>query len=222
MALQLVFAEDSLIVREGVKALIDRVDGFEMVAMAENADELLEAVERHQPDLVVTDIRMPPSRTDEGIRATLEIRERHPEIGVLVLSHYVETGYALRLFANGTDGLGYLLKERVGDVDQLLDGLERVAKGGSVIDPRVVDALIAGRNQQRSSKLDRLTERETEVLEELASGKSNAAIAESLYLSVRAVEKNINSIFTKLDLRPEPESNRRVQAVLMFLAENGR
>ena len=221
MAITLVFAEDSFIVREGVRAVIESVDGLELVATVEDYDELMAATERERPDVVITDIRMPPSRTDEGIRAAREIRKAYPDTGVLVLSQYVEPDYALRLFEDGSDGLGYLLKERVGDVDQLIDGLKRVAEGGSVIDPKVVDALIVGRTSARESKLTRLTERETEVLEQLATGKSNAAIAEELYLSVRAIEKNVNSIFTKLDLRPEPETNRRVRAVLMYLAEAG-
>lgn len=221
MALTLVFAEDSFIVREGVRAVIDSVDGLELVATVEDYDGLMAATERERPDLVITDIRMPPTRTDEGIRAAREIRRSYPGTGVLVLSQYIEPDYALRLFEDGSDGLGYLLKERVGDVDQLVEGLKRVAEGGSVIDPKVVDALIAGRSSARQSKLARLTERETEVLEELATGKSNAAIAEELYLSVRAIEKNVNSIFTKLDLLPEPETNRRVRAVLVYLAETG-
>jgi DNA-binding NarL/FixJ family response regulator len=221
MAITLVFAEDSFIVREGVRAVIESVDGLELVATVEDYDELMAATERERPDVVITDIRMPPTRTDEGIRAAREIRKAYPDTGVLVLSQYVEPDYALRLFEDGSDRLGYLLKERVGDVDQLIDGLKRVAEGGSVIDPKVVDALIVGRTSARESKLTRLTERETEVLEQLATGKSNAAIAEELYLSVRAIEKNVNSIFTKLDLLPEPETNRRVRAVLMYLAEAG-
>jgi DNA-binding NarL/FixJ family response regulator len=219
MALSLVYAEDSFIVREGVRALLEAVDGFELVEAVETHDELLRAVAEHRPAVALTDIRMPPTRTDEGIRAALEIRRSHPDTGVLVLSQYVEPDYALRLFQDGTDGLGYLLKERVGDMDQLLDGIRRVAAAGSVIDPKVVDALIAGRMKQKQSKLSRLTEREAEVLEQVATGKSNAAIAEELFLSVRAIEKNINAIFTKLDLPPEPEVNRRVQAVLVYLAE---
>lgn len=221
MGLTLVFAEDSFIVREGVRAVIEAVQGLELVATVEDYDELMTATERERPDVVITDIRMPPTRTDEGIRAAREIRTSYPDTGVLVLSQYVEPAYALRLFENGSDGLGYLLKERVGDVDQLVEGLKRVAEGGSVVDPKVVDALIVGRNSARQSKLARLTERETEVLEQLATGKSNAAIADELYLSVRAIEKNVNSIFIKLDLLPEPETNRRVRAVLMYLAETG-
>jgi DNA-binding NarL/FixJ family response regulator len=219
--MRLVFAEDSFIVREGVKALLQAIDGFDLVDVVEGPEELLASVDEHLPDVVLTDIRMPPTRTDEGIRAALEIRQRHQDIGVLVLSQYVEPDYALRLFESGTDGLGYLLKERIGDMDQLVDGIRRVADGGSVIDPKVVDALIEGRGMARRSKLSRLTDRELEVLEEVATGKSNAAIAEALFLSVRAIEKNINSIFTKLDLHPEPDVNRRVQAVLLYLTEQG-
>lgn len=221
MVLSLVFAEDSFIMREGVRSVIDTVEGMELTSVVEDYDELLEAVEEKRPDAVITDIRMPPTRTDEGIRAALEIRRGYPGTGVLVLSQYVEPDYALKLFEHGTDGLGYLLKERVGDVDQLVAGIHRVAEGGSVIDPKVVDALLSGRAGLKRSKLSRLTERELEVLEQVATGKSNGAIAETLYLSVRAIEKNVNSIFTKLDLTPEPETNRRVRAVLMYLAETG-
>ena len=196
-------------------------EGYEVVAMAEDADELLEAVEQHAPEVVVTDIRMPPTRTDEGIRAARQIREEHPEIGVVVLSQYVEPEYALRLLEDGSAGLAYLLKERVGDAGALAEAVERVAAGESKVDPRVIDALVEGRLNQKESKVDRLTPREREVMEELASGKSNSAIAETLYLSERAVEKHINSIFTKLDLLPEKETNRRVLAVLLFLAETG-
>lgn len=213
-----VLAEDSFIVREGVAMLLDAA-GYDLVASVETYDELMAAVEEHNPEIVVTDIRMPPTRTDEGIRAAREIRESHPETGVIVLSQYVEPEYALTLFEDGSDHLAYLLKERVGDIGQLQDAIERVLSGGSVVDPKVVDALVEGRISRQRSKMDRLTPRETEVISEIATGKSNAAIAEALFLSERAVEKHINSIFTKLDLPVDSDANRRVQAVLLYLSE---
>jgi DNA-binding NarL/FixJ family response regulator len=220
MAISVVLAEDSFIVREGVKMLLEET-GYELLAAVETYDELMEAVETHRPDVVLTDIRMPPTRTDEGVRAARQIREDHPDIGVVVLSQYVEPGYALTLFDKGSSGIAYLLKERVGDIDQLTDAITRVLEGGSVLDPLVIDALVEARIGRESSQIDRLTPRETEVMAEIATGKSNAAIAETLFLSQRAVEKHINSIFTKLDLPPEPDSNRRVRAVLLYLAEAG-
>ena len=218
MTRRVVLADDAYILREGVKLVLES-EGYEVAAQAEDFDGLLDAVEEHAPDVVVTDIRMPPTGTDEGIRAAKLIRGDHPEIGVVVLSQYVEPEYALRLLEDGTSGLAYLLKERVGDAGVLADAVERVAGGESKIDPQVIDALVAGRLAQKQSKIGRLTPRESEVMSELAVGKSNSAIADTLFLSERAVEKHINSIFTKLDLVPEKESNRRVQAVLLYLAE---
>lgn len=212
-----VLAEDAYIVREGIKLLLEEA-GYVLSAAVENYDELMEAVQDHAPDVVVTDIRMPPTRTDEGVRAAREIRRLYPGVGVVVLSQYVEPDYALALFAEGSEGLAYLLKERVGDLAHFEHAIDEVRKGGSVVDPKVVDALVEARTRPRS-KLTRLTEREMEVLGEVASGKSNSAIAESLFLSERAIEKHINSIFTKLDLLPERETNRRVAAVLLFLAD---
>ena len=196
--------------------------GYDLKAAVETYDELMDAVETHQPDVVITDIRMPPTRTNEGVRAAREIRARHPEIGIVVLSQYVESGYALALFDGGSTGIAYLLKERVGDIDQLTDAIARVVEGGTVLDPLVIDALVEARIRKESSHIDRLTPpRETEVMAEIATGKSNAAIAEALFLSERAVEKHINSIFTKLDLPVEADTNRRVRAVLLYLAESG-
>jgi len=215
-----VFAEDSFIVREGVRMLIDAVEELELVAVCENYDELLSAVDTYEPDVVITDIRMPPTRTDEGVRAALEIRSRRPETGVVVLSQYVEPEYVLTLFDKGTAGLAYLLKERVGDLNQVLEAIHQVREGGSVVDPKVVDVLIEARGSRSDSKLGRLTPRELEVLEHVAEGKTNAAVARDLYLSERAVEKHINSIFTKLDLSFEEDLNKRVRAVVMWLAEN--
>lgn len=217
MALSVVVAEDAFIVREGIRMLLEGA-GYDLRAVVENYDELIEAVEEHEPDIVITDIRMPPTRTDEGIRAAREIKAAHPEIGVIVLSQYVEPTYALNLFDAGADGLAYLLKERLGDMGQLEHAISEVSAGRSVIDSRVVDALVDARTRP-DSPLTRLTERETEVMSEIAAGKSNSAIAESLFLSERAVEKHINSIFTKLDLPPEKETNRRVRAVVMLLSE---
>ncbi len=217
MAMSIVLAEDSFIVREGVRMLLEDA-GHDLKAAVETYDELLEAVEQHHPEVVITDIRMPPTRTDEGIRAARAIRANHPEVGVVVLSQYVEPGYALSLFEAGAEGLAYLLKERLGDFDQLEHAMNEVRSGGSVIDSKVVDALVAGRAKPQSP-IERLTARESEVMSEMAQGRSNSAIAENLFLSERAVEKHINSIFTKLDLIPEKETNRRVRAVLVFLAK---
>ncbi len=217
MRASVVLAEDAFIVREGVRTVLEGA-GYDLRAAVESYDELIAAVAEHTPDVVITDIQMPPTKTDEGVRAAREIREAHPEIGVVVLSQYVEPEYALKLFGAGADGLAYLLKERLGDLQQLEHAINEVRSGGSVIDPRVVDALIEGRSKPKSP-VHRLTDREREVMTEIAQGRSNAAIAEALFLSERAVEKHINSIFTKLDLRPEKETNRRVRAVLLFLAD---
>ncbi|MGD2043217.1 MAG: response regulator transcription factor [Acidimicrobiia bacterium] len=219
MGATVVIAEDAFIVREGVRMLLEEA-GYDIKAAVESYDELLEAVNIHSPDVVITDIRMPPTRTDEGVRAAIEIRESHPSTGVVVLSQYVEPDYATKLFAAGADGLAYLLKERLGDLDQFEHAIDEVRNGRSVIDPRVVDALVEGRTRPAST-LERLTDREIEVMSEIAKGKTNAAIADTLFLSERAIEKHINSIFTKLDLLPEKETNRRVSAVLLFLAEGG-
>ena len=189
-----------------------------MVASCGSYADLLAAVETHRPDVVLTDIRMPPTQTDEGIRAADHIRTEYPGIGVVVLSQYVEPDYAMRLFADGSDGRAYLLKERVGDIAELSAAIRRVAAGGSVLDPSVVDALIDGRASNAPSVLDRLTEREREVLAEMATGGSNAAIGANLFISPRSVEKHIGSIFTKLDLPETDDVNRRVRAVLVYLA----
>lgn len=213
-----VLADDSFIVREGVRMLLEE-SGYEVVALAEDYAGLIEAVADSPPDVVITDIRMPPTNSDEGVRAAREIRRDHPDVGVVVLSQYIEPDYALRLFEDGSAGLAYLLKERVGDLAEMEAAITAVRAGGSSVDSKVIDALVEGRREQRESKLDRLTEREVEVLAELATGRSNSAIAAAVFLSERAVEKNINSIFTKLDLLPEREANRRVLAVLLYLAE---
>jgi DNA-binding NarL/FixJ family response regulator len=215
-----VVADDSFIVREGVRMLLDE-SGYPVIGVASDYDELMSMVGEAAPDVVVTDIRMPPTNTDEGVRAARRIRAEHPDVGVIVLSQYVEPEYALALFEEGSAGLAYLLKERVGDLAEMEAAIAAVRHGGSSVDPKVVDALVDARRHERESKLERLTAREAEVLAQLARGRSNAAIAEAVFLSERGVEKNINSIFTKLDLLPERESNRRVLAVLLYLAERG-
>jgi DNA-binding NarL/FixJ family response regulator len=202
--------------REGISASIELDDELELVAACGSYGELLAAVDAYHPDVVLTDIRMPPTQTDEGIRAADQIRTEYPEIGVVVLSQYVEPDYAVRLFADGSDGRAYLLKERVGDIAELSAAIRRVAAGGSVLDPSVVDALIKGRASNVPSVLDRLTEREREVLTEMATGGSNAAIGATLFISARSVEKHIGSIFTKLDLPETDDVNRRVRAVWVY------
>jgi DNA-binding NarL/FixJ family response regulator len=221
MALRVVVAEDNMLVREGIVTLLEQHTDMEVVAACGSYDELLEAVDRAQPDVVVTDIRMPPTETDEGIRAALELRDRSPDTGVVVLSQFVEPGYALALLNAGSRSRAYLLKDRVSDPSQLVQAIEEVANGGSVIDPAVVDALVAARASKPSSPLERLTPRETEVLEQMAQGRNNAGIAAALFLSPHAVEKHINSLFSKLGLGAEVDVHRRVKAVLLFLAEQG-
>ena len=216
MAIRLVLAEDSYLMREGITSLIEIEDSLELVAACESFDELISAVDEHRPDVVLTDIRMPPTETDEGIRAAIMIRERYPDTGIVVLSQYAEPEYALTLFEGGSSGLAYLLKEKVGDLEQLKAAIDAVAAGGSVIDPDVVDLLVASKKE---STLDRLTDRETEVLAEVAKGRNTAGVAETLFISERAVEEHIISIFTELDLSQEDQTNRRVQAVLQYLAE---
>ena len=221
MAVRVLVAEDSLLVRQGIATLLGTDGDIEVTALVEDLPGLLAAVEADPPDVVLTDIRMPPTGTDEGIRAAAELRETHPDVGVVVLSQYVESAYVLALLDGGSEGRAYLLKERVSDADQLLRAIREVARGGSVVDPLVVESLVAARSRAKESPLDRLTPRETEVLGEIAQGKNNAAVAASLVLSERAVEKHINSLFAKLGLTEEPEVHRRVKAVLLYLAARG-
>ncbi len=216
--IRVVLAEDSFLVRESVVRLLATAPSINVIAACADLDELLAAVEADPPDVVLTDIRMPPTGTDEGIRAAQTLRDTHPEIGVVVLSQFIEPGYALTLLEHGSGGRAYLLKERVSDLDQLVDAICNVADGGSVIDPKVVDALVAARSAPTDGPLDRLTPRELETLGEMAQGKNNAAIAASLVLSERAVEKHINAIFSKLGLSEEPDVHRRVKAVLLYLS----
>jgi DNA-binding NarL/FixJ family response regulator len=216
---RVVLAEDNALLREGISKLIAGQAGVELAGTAGDLPSLLALVERAVPDVVVTDIRMPPTGTDEGIRAAAEIRVRWPQIGVVVLSQFADPPYALALLANGSAGRAYLLKERVSGVDDLMRAIREVAAGGSVIDPAVVEMLVAANARKPATDLDRLTPREREILAEMAQGKSNAAIAATLVLSERAVEKHTNSIFSKLGLSEERDLNRRVKAVLLYLAD---
>lgn len=216
--MKVVIAEDHYLVREGTRRLLDSADDIDVVAAVENATTLIEAVERLEPDAVITDIRMPPSHQMEGIEAAHLIRSTHPHVGVVVLSQHIDALYAMELFRDGTAGFAYLLKDRVGDLRELLKALREVVAGGSVVDPLVVDGLLARRQRFGNNLLDTLTERETEVLSQMAQGKSNAAISESLFISQSAVEKHVGSIYTKLGLSGDDrDQDRRVSAVLAFL-----
>jgi DNA-binding NarL/FixJ family response regulator len=215
VTLRLVLADDSLLLREGIARLL-REASFEVVAQAGTADELLTAVRTHRPDVAIVDIRMPPTHTDEGLRAAEAIRAEHgTAVGILVLSQYVETTFALRLVADGAGGVGYLLKDRVEDLDDFADAVRRIARGGSVIDPEVVAQLV-GRRRARVP-IDDVTEREREVLALMAEGRSNQAICDRLFLAPKTVEAHIASIFSKLELLPAPDDHRRVLAVLAHL-----
>ncbi len=220
MAIRVVLAEDSLLMREGVEQLLAGSPTVEVVAACGDLDGLLAAVDEHSPDVVITDIRMPPSKTDEGIKVAAQLRHSHPETAVIVLSQYSEPAYVLELLELGSDRRGYLLKERVHDRGQLVSAIDTVATGGAVIDPKIVEILVAARARADRSPLSELTPREHEVLAEIAEGKSNNAIAESLVLTKRAVEKHINSIFMKLNLATADDVSKRVKATLLFLAES--
>jgi DNA-binding NarL/FixJ family response regulator len=211
---RVVLAEDSVLLREGVARLL-REAGFEVVGQASNGDELLLKVRSYSPDVAIVDIRMPPTHTDEGLRAAQEIRERYPGTGVLVLSQYAEPAYAMELLADSAEGVGYLLKDRVSDVDEFCAAVKRVAEGGSALDPTVVSQLVGRR--RRDDPVSDLTPRETEVLELMAEGRSNQAIGERLFITPRAVEKHVTSIFGKLGLAAAAEDHRRVLAVLAYL-----
>jgi DNA-binding NarL/FixJ family response regulator len=219
VAIKVALAEDSLIVREGIQQLLATEPDIEVVAACGDLDSLLQAVEEAAPDVVVTDIRMPPTETDEGIRLASMLRESHPETGVLVLSQYAAPTYALALLDSGSDRRAYLLKQRVHDRAELVSAIRSVAAGGSVIDPKIVEALVAAKARSDRSPLAALTRREHDVLAEIARGKSNTAIADSLVLTKRAVEKHINSIFLKLNLSDAEDVSKRVKATLVFLAE---
>jgi DNA-binding NarL/FixJ family response regulator len=211
---RVVLAEDFTLLRQGVAQLLTRA-GFEVVGETADSEELLSLVEAERPDLVITDIRLPPTQTTEGIRAAAAIRERFPETAVLVLSHHIEPEYALNLIGDGVERFGYLLKDRVGDAREFVAAVQRVADGGSVVDPAIVSDLI--RRSRHDEPIDTLTPREREVLELMAEGRSNRAIAERMVVTDRAVEKHVNSIFGKLHLPPAPDDHRRVLAVLAFL-----
>ena len=217
MPIRVVLADDSYLIRQAVAGLIADEDDLEGVAVADDFYGLIAAVKEHEPDVVVTDVRMPPTSSDEGIRAAQLIRESNPGIGVVVLSQFVRQEYAAQLFAGGSQGRAYLLKDRVAEAGQLAHAIREVARGGSVIDPLVVDALIQTSGDE-GMPIERLSPREHEVLREMAKGRNNAGIADALTLTERAVAKHINSIFTKLDLREEESAHRRVQAVLMYLS----
>jgi DNA-binding NarL/FixJ family response regulator len=220
MAVRVALAEDSFIVREGIaQVLSDREDDVIVVASCEDVASLMRAVEEQRPDVVVTDIRMPPTRTDEGIRLAARLRDSHPEIGVVLLSNYADPAYALALMESGSEGRSYLLKERVHDRSQLVSAILAVAVGGSVMDPKIVEPLMRSRGRAERSPLADLTSRELEVLALIAEGMSNAAIADALVLTKRAVEKHINSIFLKLNLACAEDVSKRVKATLMFLGD---
>jgi len=220
MSIRIVLAEDQYLVREGLRRLLEAQDNLEIAAVCDDLDSLLAAVAAHGPDVVVTDVRMPPTNTDEGIRAAARLRETDPDVGVVVLSEYAIPSYVLALLETGSERRAYLLKERVSDVTQLVTAINAVAEGGSVMDPKVVEALVAENARTEESPLSQLTPREHDVLREMAGGKNNAAIAESLVLTERSVEKVIHSIFLKLGLTWEPAVHKRVKAVILYLAES--
>jgi len=219
VAIRVALAEDDLIVREGLEQLLASSPGIEVIAACDDLDSLFGAVESEDPDVVLTDIRMPSSKTDERIRVVAALRESHLDPGVVVLSQYAEPGYVLRLLDSGSDRRGYLLKERVHDRGELISAIDAVAQGGWVIDPKIVEVLVGAKARAERSSLSELTTREREVLAEIAEGRSNTAIAESLVLTKRAVEKHINSIFMKLGLAAADDVSKRVKATLLFLAE---
>jgi DNA-binding NarL/FixJ family response regulator len=221
MPIRLVLAEDDYLVREGLRRLLETEPEVEVAATCGDLGSLLAAVEAERPDVVVTDVRMPPGGTDEGIQAAERLRETNPDVGVVVLSQYVSPAYVLALLDGGSARRAYLLKERIKDVGQLLDAIRAVAEGGSVIDPKVVEALVAENARTEESPLNQLTPRERDVLREMAAGKNNAAIASALFLTERSVEKVIHSIFLKLGLTWETAVHKRVKAVIIYLAESG-
>jgi DNA-binding NarL/FixJ family response regulator len=212
--MRVVIADDSVLLREGLVRVVAE-GGFDVVDHVGNADELLVAVRRDEPDVAIVDVRMPPTYTDEGARAAREIRERHPDVGVLVLSQVVEPTHALALFTDNAEGFGYLLKDRVVEIDEFLDAIRRVARGGTAIDPEVIAELVGRRRD--NGPIGELTPREREVLGLMAEGRSNQAISQKLFLSTRTIETHVNSIFLKLGLLPAPDDHRRVLAVLAFL-----
>jgi DNA-binding NarL/FixJ family response regulator len=225
VAIRVILADDSFLVLQGLRQVLAGADGIEVAAECEDLDAVLAEVERQEPDVVITDIRMPPTNSDEGIRLASELRTSHPGVGVVVLSQYTDPTYVRALLEGGSEGRAYLLKERIHDRRQIVEAIEAVAGGSSVVDPKVVEVLLAARARGESSPLAQLTPREMEVLAAIAEGKSNTAIAEALVLTKRAVEKHINAIFLKLNLSHSDQSERispRVAAALMFLSETAR
>lgn len=220
MAIRIVLADDHYLLREGLRRLLETDPEIEVRAVCEDLESLLAAVDVERPDVVLTDIRMPPGGLDEGIQAAERLRETHPEVGVVVLSQYAEPRYALALLEAGTAGRAYLLKERVDDLAELVGAIRAVAAGGSVIDPKVVEGLVAEKARVDASPFNELTARELDVLREMAEGKNNAAIAEAVFLTERSVEKVIHSIFVKLGIGWEPSVNKRVKAVILYLARS--
>ncbi len=218
--IRVVLAEDHVLLREGISRLVAANDDMELAGTAGDLPGLLALIERERPDVIVTDIRMPPTGTDEGIQAAAWSRRHHPGIGVVVLSQYVAPAYAVALLEHGSAGRGYLLKDRIGSVDELARAIRTVAAGGSVIDSMVVDQLVRSRAQDSQHGVSSLTPRELDILAEMAQGKSNSAIAAALFVTGRAVEKHTNSIFAKLGLSEERDVNRRVKAVLLYLSEH--
>jgi len=217
--IRVVLAEDHFLLREGIRRLLDAQPEIEVAGVCGDLESLLATVDAERPDVVVTDIRMPPDGVDEGIQAAARLRDTHPDTGVVVLSQYAEPGYALALFEAGTARRAYLLKERVEEIEELVGAIRVVAEGGSVVDPKVVDGLVTAKARAEQSPLHELTPRERDVLREMAEGKNNAAIAQALVLTERAVEKVIHSIFRKLGIAWEPSLHKRVKAVILFLAE---
>jgi DNA-binding NarL/FixJ family response regulator len=215
----LVIAEDSFLVREGMVRMLASSPGLDVLAACEDFDGVIRAIDAAKPDVVLTDIRMPPTRTDEGLRVAAHCRREHPATGVLLLSQYADAGYVKGLLANGTEGRGYLLKERVGDLTDLLDAIDAVARGGSAIDPKVVESLVQRRARTGGADLAALSPREREVLAAVAQGRTNAAVAAALHLTQKAVEKHINSIFAKLGLTGDQHNHPRVRATLMYLSD---
>jgi DNA-binding NarL/FixJ family response regulator len=218
--IRVVLCDDSFLAREGIARVLESIEDVELVASCVEVNELRAAVEREKPDLVLTDIRMPPTNTDEGIRFALELRSSHPEVGVVVLSQHADPSYAMALFSDGSERRGYLLKERVKDKDELARALHEVVAGSSLVDPRIVDKLVSAR-VDKDPGLERLTPRERQILAMIAEGRSNNSIADTLMVTKRAVERHINGIFLKLDLGEASDVNRRVKAALLYLTGEG-
>jgi DNA-binding NarL/FixJ family response regulator len=219
MAIRVVVGEDSVVIREGIQRMLERSDDIDIVATCADAATLRAAIAQQQPDVVLTDIRMPPTGTDEGIQIAVELRETAPDVGVVVLSQHVEPAYAVSLLEGGSAGRAYLLKDRLRDSTALTRAIREVAEGGSLVDPVVVDQLVAARAQRDNSPLRELTDRELQILAMIAEGRSNAAIADDLVVTKRAVERHINAIFLKLGLREDEDVSRRVKAALLYLAD---